>query len=563
MSMITSTAWVPRGFAAPFPKKYDFDEDEFERIAELAKLQLDDANEDLEEAQAEAEEAEGEAMDAEAEGVKDKKEKKKKSKKSEEINVDDDDLKEYDLEHYDDEDDTPAAAQGLGMFGNIKSLAYYDSNKDDPYITLKDGDEDEDEDREELQILATDNLVLAAKVEDEMAHLEVYVYEDSADNLYVHHDVMLPAIPLCLEWLDIPVGKSDKPQDATANFVAVGTMDPDIEIWDLDTVDCMYPNAILGQGGSAAGEDGTKKKKKKKSKSKRANDEYHVDAVLSLAANRKHRNLLASASADKTVKLWDLHTSRCAKSYSYHTDKVCSLAWHATESTVLLSGSYDRTVVASDMRAPDAKAPRWGVESDVENVRWDPHDANYFFVSTEGGVVHYHDVRAAPSDPSRTKAVWTLQAHDESVSSFDVNPAIPGFMATGSADKTVKLWNIQPGSGPAMVVSRNLDVGRVFSASFAPDPEVAFRLAVAGSKGALTVWDTSTNAAVRKAFATKVPQAPEGGDVRERLVGVADVESSSEDDDDDEDEEGEEDGSESGEGGAGVGEDEDESMDEA
>lgn len=84
MSMITSTAWVPRGYAAPFPKKYDFDEDEFERIAELAKLQLDDANEDLEEAQAEAEEAEGEAMDAEAEVVKDKKEKKKKSKKSEE-----------------------------------------------------------------------------------------------------------------------------------------------------------------------------------------------------------------------------------------------------------------------------------------------------------------------------------------------------------------------------------------------------------------------------------------------------------------------------------------------
>jgi len=49
--MITTTAWVPRGFAAPFPKKYDFDEQEFERIAELAKLQLEDANEDLEEAQ--------------------------------------------------------------------------------------------------------------------------------------------------------------------------------------------------------------------------------------------------------------------------------------------------------------------------------------------------------------------------------------------------------------------------------------------------------------------------------------------------------------------------------
>jgi periodic tryptophan protein 1 len=50
MSMITATTWVPRGFAAPFPTKYAFDEEEYKRIAELAKLQLDDAQEDLEEA---------------------------------------------------------------------------------------------------------------------------------------------------------------------------------------------------------------------------------------------------------------------------------------------------------------------------------------------------------------------------------------------------------------------------------------------------------------------------------------------------------------------------------
>ena len=422
----------------------------------------------------------------------------------------------------------------MDMFGNIKSLAYYESNKEDPYITVPD-EEDDDEDREELQILANDNLLLAAKVEDELAHLEVYVYEDEADNLYVHHDIMLPAIPLCVEWLDLPVAKQGVDKDATANFVAIGTMDPDIEVWDLDTVDCMYPNAILGQGGNP---DADKKKKKKKGK--KANDEYHVDAVLSLAANRKHRNLLASASADKTVKLWDLHTTKCAKSYTYHTDKVCSLAWHPVESTVLLSGSYDRTVVASDMRAPDAKAPRWGVESDVENVKWDPHDPNYFYVSTESGIIHYHDVRNVPSTPAATKPVWTLQAHDESLSSFDINSHIPGFMATGSTDKTVKLWNIQP-TGPTMVVSRNLDVGRVFSTTFGPDPEVAFRLAVAGSKGSLNVWDTSTNSAVRQAFAHKIASKPGADAVEDKLVGVAEDESSSSDDggedDDDEDEE--------------------------
>ena len=48
MSMITATTWVPRGFAAQFPFKYDVDEVELARISKLAKLQLDDAKEDLE-----------------------------------------------------------------------------------------------------------------------------------------------------------------------------------------------------------------------------------------------------------------------------------------------------------------------------------------------------------------------------------------------------------------------------------------------------------------------------------------------------------------------------------
>ncbi len=441
----------------------------------------------------------------------------------------DDDLKEYDLEHYDDDaidenGDVPA------IFGNVRSLAYHESNADDPYITFKD-DDDDDEEKEELQILPTDNMLVAAKVEDEVAHLEVYVYEDEADNLYVHHDIMLPAIPLCVEWLDLPLGKDLVDADARGNYVAVGTFDPDIELWDLDTIDCMYPNAILGQGGANEGdkidEVSGKKKKKRRKKSNKMNDFYHVDAVLSLAANRNHRNLLASSSADKTVKLWDLNSTTCAKSYSYHTDKICSLAWHAKETTVLLSGSYDRTIVAADMRAPEAKKPTWGVESDVESVAWDPHDPNFFYVTTENGLIHFHDFRSVPATPDRSTPIWKLQAHDQSVSSFDVNPVIPGFLATGSTDKEVKLWNIQPG-GPSMVVSRNLGVGKVFTTKFASDPEVAFRLAVAGSKGSMQIWDTSTNAAVRRTFADKM--APTADEVKgdEKIIGVEEDSSDSE-----------------------------------
>jgi periodic tryptophan protein 1 len=211
-----------------------------------------------------------------------------------------------------------------------------------------------------------------------------------------------------------------------------------------------------------------------------------------------------------------------------HNDKVCALDWHPTESTVLLSGSYDRTVIATDMRAPDAVAPKWVVEADVEKVRWDVHDPNFFFVTTEIGTVHYFDARVVPiSHDKPSKPVWTLHAHDGAVSAFDVNPAVPGLLATGSEDKRVKLWNIENNT-PSMVVARNLDVGRIFSVQFAPDPDVAFRLSVAGSRGQLQVWDISTNPSVRKAFANKV-KLPET-DGKERFVAVNDASDESDDD---------------------------------
>lgn len=527
MSMVLATTWVRRGVAATFPQKYEIDEAELGRISKLARLQLEDAQDDLTTAQEEPGTGDEETDDLETEqtdgGVKVAGDEGKT----------DDDLKEYNLEDYDNEA-VDGEGEKFSMFGNVKSLAYYAPNEQDPYLLLPEGDgEDDDEDREELQILATDNLLLAAKVEDEVAHLEVMVYEDEADNLYVHHDIMLPAVPLCVEWIDLPIGKNSEGRKA-GNFVAVSTMRPEIEIWDLDVVDSMYPNAILGQEPEQTTEaNGASKKKKQKQKKKpKANDEYHVDAVLSLAANRQHRNLLASASADKTVKLWDLSTGKCAKSYSMHTGKVCSLDWHPTQSTLLLSGSYDRTVVATDMRAPDAKAPQWTVEADVEQVRWNPHDPDYFYVTTESGRVHYFDARTTPPNTGISKPVWTLQAHDGAVSTLDINPTIPDFLATGSDDKQVKLWNVQ-NHKPSMVVSRNLEVGRVFSARFAPDQEVSFRLAVAGSKGAVQVWDTSTNSAVRRTFAGRV--AMPDGEVKERLVGVAADDSGTDEDEIDED----------------------------
>jgi len=45
--MITTTAWVRRGVAAQFPVKYEVDEQEMNRISKLARMQLEEAQDDL------------------------------------------------------------------------------------------------------------------------------------------------------------------------------------------------------------------------------------------------------------------------------------------------------------------------------------------------------------------------------------------------------------------------------------------------------------------------------------------------------------------------------------
>ncbi|TIA83461.1 hypothetical protein E3P94_00852 [Wallemia ichthyophaga] len=547
-----SLAWVKRGIAEEHPKKYELDDKEMERISALAKVELEDAQTELARAEKEANEmderrAKDEGMDVENDKDDEENEENEQAEEDESMSGDDDnthkqqkkdpnDLSEYNLDNYDQEDNNTGA---LGAFSNMKGLSYYKNPEEDPYVTLtqEEKKEEEDEIREELQVLPSDNMLVSAKTEDDLSILEVHVYDDSQENLYVHHDLMLPSFPLCLEWLDYAPGTG-----APGNLIAVGTFEPEIEIWSLDKIDGMYPDTILGkleQGKSAKLSAPAAGTGKKKSKLTKANDEYHTDAILSLSWNKLHRNILTSGSADHTVKLWDLNTSKALRSFNPHNEKVQSLQWNEEQGEVLLTGGYDKTVRTFDTRSPNDGVGCL-VSADVEVCKWDPFISHNFYVSTENGLVQQFDARNLSSVKhgervsSESQAIFTLAAHDGATSALDINPHFKGCLATGGTDKQIKIWNIDQSednlNNVTLTTSRDMDVGRIFNVSFSPDDPLV--LAAGGSKAKLQVWDIGTNANVRNAFSGRISNYQERQRQNDGVVGVQ----SDNDEDDYEDE---------------------------
>ncbi|PWA57500.1 transducin/WD40 repeat-like superfamily protein [Artemisia annua] len=73
--------------------------------------------------------------------------------------------------------------------------------KNDPEFSYDETVQD-DEDSEELDdimIKADDAVIVCTTKEDEMRHLVVYIVEDPDGdlNMYVHHDMIIPSLPLC------------------------------------------------------------------------------------------------------------------------------------------------------------------------------------------------------------------------------------------------------------------------------------------------------------------------------------------------------------------------------
>ncbi|KAF3640446.1 putative protein TPX2-like [Capsicum annuum] len=478
--MIAAISWIPKGVAKSVPAEAE--PPSKEEIEEILKSSLLDKREDSDDEEAEEEMHVDESKENEDDEVAHALAAADALGKATQVacvGADDiaDGLKELDMDNYDEEED------GIELFGSGLKDLYYASNDLDPYLKDKDNDSEEDDD---MIIRPDDSVIVCASNEDDVSQLEANP-SDGEINMYVQRAIIIPAFPLCTAWLDCPIKGGER-----GNFIAVGSMEPAIEIWDIDIIDEVQPSIILG--GIA---DIKKKGKKKSIKYKK---DSHTDSVLGLSWNKEYRNILASASADHSVKVWDVTTEACNLTMKDHTDK-------------------------KDGRKPAHSGFKFSVAADVESLAWDPHSEHSFVVSActvfvttnsiyvkalfvlvslENGTVTSFDIRAASSDStSETKPTFTIHAHDKATSSLSFNPLVPNLLATGSTDKTVKLWDLT-NNQPSCITSSNPKAGAVFSVSFSDD--CPFMLAIGGSKGKLQLWDISSEDALLKKYGKYVAQ---------------------------------------------------------
>lgn len=328
------------------------------------------------------------------------------------------------------------------------------------------------EEMDDLTLRPSDSLIITACTEDEVSQMEVHVYEDGEEeaNMYVHHDVMLPNFPLCLEW----VGYDFNETGGMGNFVAIGTFDPEIELWDADLIDAVYPTAIL---------EGYKKPKKSADNKEKSMLRGHSDSVMSLSWNALHPHLLLSGSADKSIKLWDLEKKACIKTFDHHTDKVQVVQWSPHEASVALSASYDRSARVFDCNT-DTILFQLELNGDAEQAKWCPHSPKMCAFSDESGLVQI------VVDYSDGGNILRIQAHEKAVSALDWSPLVPGLFLTGSIDKTVKLWSMNMMTKEVECLAhRELGTGKVFTASFSPDNP--YLVLAAGGKGKTVVWNVA------------------------------------------------------------------------
>ncbi|PVD30873.1 hypothetical protein C0Q70_10148 [Pomacea canaliculata] len=156
----------------------------------------------------------------------------------------------------------------------------------------------------------------------------------------------------------------------------------------------------------------------------------HGDSVDQLCWHPNNPDHLATASGDKTVRIWDSRTNKAAAVINTKGENI-NICWSPDGSTIAV-GNKEDLVTFIDARTHRSRAEEQ-FKFEVNEISWN-NDGDLFFLTSGHGSIH---ILSYPE----LKLQHVLNAHPANCICIEFDPT-GHYFATGSADALVSLWDL-------------------------------------------------------------------------------------------------------------------------
>ena len=201
----------------------------------------------------------------------------------------------------------------------------------------------------------------------------------------------------------------------------------------------------------------------------------HEDHVVCVAFS-PDGNIIASASWDKAIRLWDRASAKEIAVLKGHEEAVSSVAFSPDGNTIA-SGSYDNTIRLWDRASAKEIAVLKGHESYVGSVAFSP-DGNTIASGSDDMTIRLWDRASA-------KEIAVLKGHENVVTCVAFSPD-GNTIASASWDNTIRLWDRASAKEIAVLKGHESYVGSV---AFSPDGNT---IASGSDDMTIRLWDRAS-----------------------------------------------------------------------